>query len=427
MTLNYILGISIPLILIAISGHVIWKSTNSFELAADYLGRKMSHGVKGATINAVASSMPEFLTTMFFVFFIRNEGEFVDSFSGGLGVVAGSAIFNILIIPVAVIFFGSIRSRSIRSRSIQSRSIGSRSIRSRSSNFQLDKKVVRRDGLFLLLSNVVLILIVSQQKLDALDGFILIFIYLIYLFLLRKGFGFRRADHPDDQVYEIEKVTLRPVHVLRLDVKQVLLNGKRLNRSNAWTTLLVSTLIMSIGSWMLVKGSEMLGHDTYTLPLIDRLFNTPIELHGLNLPIIFISVLLAAAATSIPDTMISVRDARKGNHDDSISNALGSNIFDISFALGLPLLLYTLIHGELEMSLEIRILSVGSWLVMWAINLVVIPLFLYSKKITRRIGILLLLLYLAFIGMIITETMKTELIRDHLATFLDFINRILGG
>jgi len=422
MTLNYILGISIPLILIAISGHVIWKSTNSFELAADYLGRKMSHGVKGATINAVASSMPEFLTTMFFVFFVRNEGEFVDSFSGGLGVVAGSAIFNILIIPVAVIFFGSIRSRSIGSRSIRSRSI-----RSRSSNFQLDKKVVRRDGLFLLLSNVVLILIVSQQKLDALDGFILIFIYLIYLFLLRKGFGFRRADHPDDQVYEIEKVTLRPVHVLRLDVKQVLLNGKRLNRSNAWTTLLVSTLIMSIGSWMLVKGSEMLGHDTYTLPLIDRLFNTPIELHGLNLPIIFISVLLAAAATSIPDTMISVRDARKGNHDDSISNALGSNIFDISFALGLPLLLYTLIHGELEMSLEIRILSVGSWLVMWAINLVVIPLFLYSKKITRRIGILLLLLYLAFIGMIITETMKTELIRDHLATFLDFINRILGG
>ncbi|MDF1573349.1 MAG: hypothetical protein P1P82_17200, partial [Bacteroidales bacterium] len=234
MTLNYILGISIPLILIAISGHIIWKSTNSFELAADYLGRKMSHGVKGATINAVASSMPEFLTTMFFVFFVRNEGEFVDSFSGGLGVVAGSAIFNILIIPVAVIFFGS---------------VGLRSAGFRGRNFQLDKKVIRRDGLFLLLSNVVLILIISQQKLDALDGFILIFIYLIYLFLLRKGFGFRRADHPDDQVYEIEKVALRPVHILRLDVKQLLLNGKRLNRSNAWTTLLVSTLIMSIGSW----------------------------------------------------------------------------------------------------------------------------------------------------------------------------------
>jgi cation:H+ antiporter len=407
MILNYLLGISIPLILIAISGHVIWKSTNSFELAADYLGRKMSHGVKGATINAVASSMPEFLTTLFFVFFVRNEGEFVDSFSGGLGVVAGSAIFNILIIPVAVIFFGSIGFRS--------------------KNFQLDKKVIRRDGLFLLLSNVVLILLVSQRKLDALDGFILILIYLFYLFLLRKGFGFRKADHPDDQVFEVEKVPLRPVHFLRLDVKQVLLNGKRLTRANAWTTLLVSTLIMSIGSWMLVKGSELLGHDTYSLGFVDKIFNAPMELHGLNLPIIFISVLLAAAATSIPDTMISVRDARKGNHDDSISNALGSNIFDISFALGLPLLLYTLIHGELEMSRDIRILSVGSWLIMWAINLVVIPLFYFSRKITRGIGLLLLLLYLVFIVMITTEVMKAELVSDHIGTFLDFVNRILGS
>jgi Ca2+/Na+ antiporter len=341
------------------------------------------------------------------VFFVRNEGEIVDSFSGGLGVVAGSAIFNILIIPVAVIFFGSIGIRSW--------------------NFQLDRKILRRDGLFLILSNVVLILIISQRKLDVLDGLLLIMIYLVYLFLLRKGFGFRKADLVNDQVFEVEKVSLRPVHFLRLDVKQVLLNGKRLNRVNAWTTLVISTLIMSIGSWLLVKGSEMLGHDTYSLPFVDRLFNGSMELHGLGLPIIFISVLLAAAATSIPDTMISVRDARKGNHDDSISNALGSNIFDISFALGLPLLLYTLIHGELEMSLDIRILSVSSWLVMWAINLVVIPVFIYSKKITRGIGVLLLLLYLAFIVLITAEVMKSEIIAGHIAAFLEIINRLLGS
>lgn len=405
MALNYILGISLPLILIAISGHIIWKSTNSFELAADYLGRKMSHGVKGATINAVASSMPEFLTTMFFVFVVKNEGEFVDSFSGGLGVVAGSAIFNILIIPVAVIFFGTIGFRG--------------------KSFQLDRKIIRRDGIFLVLSNVVLILIISQDTLDALDGLALILIYLLYLFLLRKGFGFRNTDHVDDAVFEVEKVRLRPLHFLRLDVKQVLLNGKRLNRANAWTTLVVSTVIMSIGSWMLVKGSELLGYDTYTLGFMNRIMGAETELHGLGLPIIFISVLLAAAATSIPDTMISVRDARKGNHDDSISNALGSNIFDISFALGLPLLLFTLIHGALEMSMQIRILSVGTWLIMWVINLVVIPLFIYSKKISRGKGLVLLLLYLAFILLITTEVMKAELIADHIETFLEFVNRIL--
>ena len=57
-------------------------------------------------------------------------------------------------------------------------------------------------------------------------------------------------------------------------------------------------------------------------------------------------------ATSVPDTIISVRDARKGQADDAVANALGSNIFDICFALGFPLFLYTLIHGPITMTPE---------------------------------------------------------------------------
>lgn len=35
--------------------------------------------------------------------------------------------------------------------------------------------------------------------------------------------------------------------------------------------------------------------------------------------------------------------------DDAIANAIGSNIFDICFALGFPLFLYGLIHGDVNM------------------------------------------------------------------------------
>ena len=61
-----------------------------------------------------------------------------------------------------------------------------------------------------------------------------------------------------------------------------------------------------------------------------------------NLPILVIALVIAASATSVPDLFISVRDAKKGNTEDALSNALGSNIFDICFALGLPIFLYVL-------------------------------------------------------------------------------------
>ena len=66
----------------------------------------------------------------------------------------------------------------------------------------------------------------------------------------------------------------------------------------------------------------------------------------------FIAVILASAATSVPDTIISIRDAQNGNYNDAISNALGSNIFDVCFALGLPLFLYCIIYGPITMSPE---------------------------------------------------------------------------
>lgn len=392
-----VLGILIPVAFIFISSYIIWKSTDSFETAADYLGRNMSRGVKGATINAVASSMPEFLTTMFFLFYVKNEGNFADNFSGGLGVVAGSAIFNILIIPVAVLFFGVVKLKQGYS-------------------FKLDKQIIRRDGFFLIISNIILIFIISQRKLDYIDGLTLIFIYILYLLFLRKGFGFKHKKIDEKNKYLIPKVSLKPSDFLMLNLKQIILNGRRLNLGNAWFTLLISTFVMSLGTWLLVNGIKLLGRgESYSMFGIEGL-------RGLNLPLIFLSVLLASAATSIPDTMISIRDAKKGNHDDSISNALGSNIFDISFALGLPLLIYTLIHGEISMSQEIRILSVSFWLILGLINILVIPLFIYSKKITRSKGFLLLLIYVLFVFFTIEEVTSLAWLSGAIEYLFEFVN-----
>lgn len=401
MTLEYFIGIGFPLVLIAISGHIIWKSTESFETAADYLGRKMSHGVKGATLNAVASSMPEFLTTMFFLFYIRDEDIFADSFSGGLGVVAGSAVFNILVIPLAIILFGGIMVQG---------------------GLRIQRNVIKRDGLFLVLSNIVIIAIVAQQELRVIHGLILVVMYLFYLILLRKGLGIGNKAETDESKYTIPKIPLRFRHFILLEVKHLLLNGKKLNRRSAWGTLVISTAVMSTGTWMLVEGTKLLGKDTYGSG--SRLANVlgVKAFHGLDIPLIFLSVLLAAAATSIPDTMMSVRDTRKGNHDDAISNAIGSNIFDISFAIGFPMLLYTLIHGSITMSTEIQLLSFGILIAMWFINIVVVLLFI-PKGINIRIkAMALFTIYLLFILFIVAE--RNERLSSLFESLISFIQHI---
>ncbi len=122
----------LSLILIVASCLIIWRSSYGFELGADFLGRKLPAGIKGATINAIASSMPEFLTTIFFLFWLGNA----EGFSAGLGVSSGSALFNLLIIPsMAVLMLFYMK---------------------RKEKITLNKKILLREGLVLLLSQVCL-------------------------------------------------------------------------------------------------------------------------------------------------------------------------------------------------------------------------------------------------------------------------------
>jgi len=38
---------------------IIWRASDGFERASEYIGRNLKDGVRGATINAIGSSMPE--------------------------------------------------------------------------------------------------------------------------------------------------------------------------------------------------------------------------------------------------------------------------------------------------------------------------------------------------------------------------------
>jgi len=57
-------------------------------------------------------------------------------------------------------------------------------------------------------------------------------------------------------------------------------------------------------------------------------------------------LVIVAAGTSVPDALTSMAVEKGGFADMSVSNALGSNVFDINLGLGIPMVLSYLIHGK---------------------------------------------------------------------------------
>ncbi len=345
--------IFLSLLIIAISAVIIWRSTDGFELASDFLGRRLTKGIKGATINAVASSMPEFLSTIFFLFYVKD----VNGFSGGLGIAGGSAIFNILIIPIAI-YFVLLFTKGIKKIPIQ-------------------RRTFLRDGVILFILTGFVAWVANSKNLQWWHGALLTapyLGYLAYLFFTHK----KVADKNENFEYQqkAKKICLKDFLILNLE--KIVLRGKMIRVTNAWVLLIVSVLVMVAGTWMLVYATDRLGEE-------------------LGIPILFVAVILSAAASSIPDTIISIRDARKGNFEDAFSNALGSNIFDISFALGFPLFLYTLLYGPIKMDPDISIASSGIWLALLVVTGATVLIFLIGKQLNLFKTLLLLLLYIGFL------------------------------
>jgi Ca2+/Na+ antiporter len=346
---------------ILISCIIIWRSSNGFEIASDFLGRKLPPGIKGASINAIASSMPEFLTTIFFLFYLRDA----DGFSGGLGVTSGSALFNLLIIPAMVV--------------LMLLNTGKRT------EIKLNKKVLLREGSVLLLSQLIFIRFLFSKGLMARHGLILVLVYLLYLLLLFFITTKRKIDDPGF-TRTGEHFTGRPLRgVLTLDLTAMVLNGQQITRAKAWILLGLSTLVMTFGTWLLVYATDLFGEVT-------------------KIPLIFVAVVLSAAATSVPDTVISIKDARKGNYDDAVSNALGSNIFDIAFALGFPLLLYNLVYGEsIVLKPELLAFTQEVWVFLLLATFLALAIMLTGRRFTRHKAILLLGIYVLFLMFIVTQ------------------------
>lgn len=76
----------------------------------------------------------------------------------------------------------------------------------------------------------------------------------------------------------------------------------------------------------------------------------------LGIPDTVMGMTFVAAGVSIPDALSSIAVIKEGYGDMAVSNAVGSNVFDILVCLGLPWFIQT---GILHPGLSVNVISKG--------------------------------------------------------------------
>jgi len=68
--------------------------------------------------------------------------------------------------------------------------------------------------------------------------------------------------------------------------------------------------------------------------------------HILEIDHFTMGLVIIAVGTSIPDAISSILVAKEGFGDMAVSNAIGSNVFDINLGLGAPFLIFTIARSK---------------------------------------------------------------------------------
>ncbi|MFT6338227.1 MAG: cation:H+ antiporter [Saprospiraceae bacterium] len=114
----------------------------------------------------------------------------------------------------------------------------------------------------------------------------------------------------------------------------------------------------------------------------------------MEIPVHIISITIVALGTSLPEVIVSITAAKKGNHGMAVGNVLGSNIFNTYAVMAIPGLM-----GDLTIPEDTMVFSVPF---MIAVT-VLFGIICLSKRISRWEGYMLLIFYVFFIGYLLEQ------------------------
>ncbi len=352
MDILIVLGASVGLVLVFYAlAHV---TDEYFIHSLEYLsGRlKLTSDMAGATLMAMGSSAPEFFTSLIALSKAVELGEL------GAGTIVGSAIFNILVIVGASALV---------------------------TGAMVSWQPVVRDLTFYLISIGLLLWAFADGVIVISEAAIFVVFYFVYLAALplwRKLFPYKdQAEGLDDIIEDKQKdeskggslfaQVWRGVTRVIDGIFRVIMPGKK-NSNQVWL-FVMSVVSISVLSWILVECGVILAST-------------------LGIPKAVIALIVLAVGTSVPDLLSSLFVARRGRADMAISNAVGSNIFDILVGLGVVWLFIIAVRGE-NIPISNESLTASTVLLLLTVVALLFSLIISRWRMGRVGGLLLLGLY----------------------------------
>lgn len=300
----------------------------------------LSSDAAGATLMAVGSSAPELFVALFAIF---KPGEHQAI---GIGSIVGSAIFNLLVIVGAAALVRKAK---------------------------LTWQPLIRDLIFYTIAVVLLVAFIWDGSFTMLEAGLFLVVYLLYVF---AAIYWKRLLPYEDLPFDEpkEKIYSKNGFIALFDRT---LNPLFPNKKHYYLVFLQSIIIIAALSWALVEMAVLISA-------------------VLSIPESIIALTVIAVGTSVPDLFSSMIVARQGRGDMAVSNAVGSNIFDILAGLGLPFLIYLAISGGTVDAAHGDLIS--SVIILFASVILLFILLVVSKwKVGKVTGIILLCLYLFYI------------------------------
>lgn len=317
-----------------------------FVEALDIISHKLnlSSDVAGATFMAVGSSAPELFTSLIAVL---KPGEHADI---GSGTIVGSALFNILVI------------------------IGVAALHKRA---HLNWQPIVRDTLFYSLSIIILLFAFQDGQIVLNEAIIFVGLYVIYIIAVinwKKFLPYKNTDPikiVEKQIdkNKISKISKQLLNIFIPDIKK--------NPQKYPLVFVISLILIGMLSYTLVESAIVIAQT-------------------LHIPAAVIALTILAIGTSIPDLISSSIVAKQGRGDMAVSNAVGSNIFDILFGLGVPWLIILTIKGG---SVSVSTTNLEASIILLFASVLALFFLLAIRKwsIGRRGGLVLITLYLTYL------------------------------